>query len=345
MPEAEFHAGINRFLLDYVDKSRGKLILAYPMELTSLVASIEMSARNFGVSTIRRKIEDGPGSILSNLDGIGTVAILQSTKSYFSQQVIDFLQTNENVVFIRLFDASPELFSRCFRVPKADLSALNQKLIDIGSEARCATIQSRAGTNLTARFDNDLYHWVNSDGTFNGRHPAVLPASEVATYSSKISGIYVADGAINTNFGFPLDVRLSEAPITVDIQDSIVKSYSCSSPLLRSVLDQFFADDNGRRVGELGFGTNTGIAEFVPFVSHINERFPSVHLGFGSANQPKEILNWSHPLHLDLISKQCDVWFDATPIQLNGMFCASMDSDFPKQSSKRRKNVVRADTI
>ena len=63
---------------------------------------------------------------------------------------------------------------------------------------------------------------------------------------------------------------------------------------------EFYATENARRVGEVGLGTNVGIRRFVPMVSFINERVPTLPLGFGAHLQPPGLAYTCH-VHLDLI--------------------------------------------
>ena len=44
--------------------------------------------------------------------------------------------------------------------------------------------------------------------------------------------------------------------------------------------------------------------------SHINERRPGVHIGFGQHNQDPGVVNYQCDLHLDLIAKGGTIWAD-----------------------------------
>jgi hypothetical protein len=71
---------------------------------------------------------------------------------------------------------------------------------------------------------------------------------------------------------------------------------------MTAFLTKCFSRDNAIRVGELGFGTNPGVKNPLPTNSHVNERRPGVHIGFGQHNQPKEIVDYECDIHIDLIS-------------------------------------------
>ncbi|WP_204080119.1 hypothetical protein [Mycobacterium riyadhense] len=73
-------------------------------------------------------------------------------------------------------------------------------------------------------------------------------------------------------------------------------------------------------IGEVGFGTNEGITEWVNFLSHINERHPGLHLGLGTPSQPQSKVGWGSPLHLDMILDGCRIWFDDALVFSNGFW-------------------------
>jgi leucyl aminopeptidase (aminopeptidase T) len=233
----------------------------------------------------------------------------------------------------RVFDTSRELLEECFRVPRAELQRLNDAIIARAWRASEVRVTSEAGTDLTIRLDR-RYEWTNSCSVFPGRRPGIVPPSEVSTFTERIDGVLVADGAINCNF--PCDVddpRLSERPVRVDIVNGRVVSMRCEeggiAELLKSFFAMenagplgsgaFFATENTRRVGEVGFGTNVGIRRFVPMVSFINERVPSLHLGFGAHLQAAGMA-YPCQVHLDLILDRCEIAFDGETVLRDGRY-------------------------
>lgn len=298
-----------------------------PGERISVLVSDEIGSSEGEVAimaTLRRAVE----SLGADLESIkvrsaefdpkifGDVVLYASKlKSIHKTELLEHLRdtAKNGSRFYRLFNFSNELFELCFTMRQEDLWELNQCIIHTGRESSQVRVASDAGTDLMISLDGH-YDWTNSCGYFDGSFPGVLPPGEVNTYSPHVNGVIVADGAINASFGFPGDPRLSESPIVAEIVDSKVVSATSDSPVLQIVLNQFFGVENAVRVGEVGFGTNRGITRFVPFVSHINERYPGLHLGLGTPTQRAGSLDWSSALHLDLILASCEIWFDDRPI-------------------------------
>jgi hypothetical protein len=77
--------------------------------------------------------------------------------------------------------------------------------------------------------------------------------------------------------------------VTVEFETSRVVNFSCDSPLVNKLYRRFAEYDHFDRVGELGFGTNIGISEWIPMNSHIKERRPGLHIGLGGHGQRLEV--------------------------------------------------------
>lgn len=120
----------------------------------------------------------------------------------------------------------------------------------------------------------------------------------------------MADGAVNCNFLCDIDMRLSEAPVRLEIRDSELVHFSCDRKPMRDLLQRAFSVMNGRRVGELGFGTNRTLPGFVSANSHLNERHPGIHLGFGQHNQTPSRVPYDALTHVDMVTNSGSVIVD-----------------------------------
>jgi len=244
--------------------------------------------------------------------------LVSKVTSPHRDKVLEYLESTAGRTRVfRLFNFSPELFRLALAVDRASLDALNSSIIAAAKATQDIHVTNRFGTDLHIRPVADG-GWTNSCGYFGGQFPGILPPGEVNTYTPHVTGTFVADGALNSSFGFPGDPRLADHPVTLEITQSRVTGASCADPLIAGILTNFFEVENADRVGEVGFGTNEGITDWVDFVSHINERHAGLHLGLGSPTQPKTKVGWSAPLHLDLILDDCSIWFDEALVFCDG---------------------------
>lgn len=218
---------------------------------------------------------------------------------------------------LRMISATAEVFEDTLAATPSQLSALNAGLLDALMPARRLRITTDGGTDMTLHLD-PARRWISNRGTARPGGTVVLPAGEVATCPAGAEGLFVADFAFNINTITARDARLTHAPVRVRLAAGRAVDVRCDDPVLQRFLDECFAMEHATRIGELGFGTNPGVAAPIAFNSHRNERCCGVHLGFGQHNQDEALMGYQARLHLDLIARGGLVWVDdaAEPIDL-----------------------------
>jgi leucyl aminopeptidase (aminopeptidase T) len=169
-------------------------------------------------------------------------------------------------------------------------------------------------------FDHSRFRWISNAGRWRPGSFVVLPAGEIATYPASVTGRLVADFAIHTNVPMEIDTRLHDTPVTLDLEEGRVVRVSCAYPALYALLREWFAEPHVDRCGEVGFGTNLGVTASVEENSHVNERSPGLHLGFGNHHQSTAAVGYSCDIHLDFIAAGGIVMVPGGPaIDLRGL--------------------------
>jgi Thermophilic metalloprotease (M29) len=186
---------------------------------------------------------------------------------------------------VRLISAHPELFSYALHANPTQLLARNATILQRCMQAKKIRITSSAGTDLKVSLDSERFRWISNSGVCRQGDAMILPAGEVATYPENIEGVLVADFAFNLNLPTDNNVDLKTNPVKVFIENGKATHFECGNKEIYSLVAKCFENPNGINVGELGFGTNYCINDVSPQNSHINERRPGVHLGFGQHNQ------------------------------------------------------------
>lgn len=223
---------------------------------------------------------------------------------------------SRRVVF-RAINACASLFSKALRVMPQELSARNTAILERCLEAKHLRIKSRGGTDLRVTLDNDKHRWISNRGSARPGGTIVLPAGEVATFPATVEGVLVADFAFNVNAITDRDARLHTHPVTVWVENRCAARWDCDDADTMAFLNECFGKYCVRNVGELGFGTNIGVDVGIALNSHINERRPGVHLGFGQHNQDPALVGYECQLHLDLIARGGLIWIDDDPVPLD----------------------------
>jgi hypothetical protein len=254
------------------------------------------------------------------LDTISNVSVLESVFSRYG---------GDRCLILRIINASPEFFTMSLNLTPTELSGLNSGLLRRLYDAKQLRIRTESGTDLSIEVDSASYEWISNRGVWRSGGFTLLPPGEIATYPVRINGTLVADGAFNANVITKVDARLSANPVTVQIRDNEAIGFECSDEPLSELLRLCFASPYGTHVGELGFGTNSGIDRFISTNSHINERRPGVHIGFGQHNQSLERVSYIADIHLDLIAPGAKVWLDDDPTPIDLANLAPSDEPHP----------------
>lgn len=213
---------------------------------------------------------------------------------------------------IRAINSGPDLFTVGLATHPHELSALNTTILEEVRDASSVSITTESGSELAVTLDNKRFKWLSNRGVGQPGKFLIIPAGEVATFPASISGVFVADFAINVNMYYAGDVRLQDNPVTVRVEDGALKDFLCDDRQITEFLDKCFSRENATRVGELGLGTNRAVETAVPENSHLNERVPGVHLGFGQHNQSVEATGYACDVHVDLCARGGHLWFDGS---------------------------------
>jgi hypothetical protein len=210
----------------------------------------------------------------------------------------------------RAISACEELFTAALKADPDEIDSLNAYLLGRFMAAKKLHVETPSGSSLDIILDNTRYQWISNRGKIRPGRTAILPPGEVATFPAGVYGRFIADFAFNLNAITRRDTRLSNSPVMVELRDGKAVKYNCSDLDILRFLTQCFDKLCASRVGEIGFGTNRNIGHAIAMNSHINERKPGIHIGFGQHNQDAGIVPYQCDIHLDLIAAGGSVWVD-----------------------------------
>lgn len=324
-------------LLDHLGARRGDRVLVATSPDVSMggaaVARVVDELRVCGADHVLRPTSEWipvPG----DLSGFDLIVILSVSKSPHRRRILDLLADAPacRARVVRVFGFGDTFLDVACGWTRASTKQLNHRLISLARSTRRMRVRSASGTELDIGLDR-LVPWTSSCGEFDRAHPAVLPLGEVNTYSADVSGRFVVDGAINSSLGFVGDARCSDAPVSLEISAGRLVSWECKDIRRRAVLAALLSVPNGDRVGEVGIGTNLGIDRFVAECSHLNERRPGFHLGFGTPTQTVGV-DWSSPGHVDMISADVEIFFGNRLVFSRGRFVGLDGTDVGNDSNE-----------
>lgn len=319
--EVELRSGVSRLIEDYAQiGTTDRVVIAYTPDSRESAAHLILGLQERGIksSAVAMKPLIDPefsarlNSALSDLPHGASLVIFTlelDTMSHF-EPLVEAMRKNgpERTRIIRIISACDEFFTHAMNLSPNALTGLNAAALSMLDGRHHYRITTEAGTDLSVEVDSGRYDWISNRGVWRPGSFTILPAGEVATYPVRIDGTLVADGAINCNIIARMDMRLGPNPLTVTIQNSRAVAHHCENPELAELVRLAFKRENGSRIGELGFGTNKGIPEFIEKNSHINERRSGVHIGFGQHNQDYARVAYHEDIHLDVITDDARIY-------------------------------------
>ncbi|NVM36916.1 MAG: aminopeptidase [Candidatus Lokiarchaeota archaeon] len=201
------------------------------------------------------------------------------------------------------------------------IASLTFLITGIATKSKTARVTTPKGTDLRVNFSKEL-KWVPDTGLlwYKGMW-GNLPAGEAFTCPENIEGTMVVNGTLGDFFCAKYG-NLEETPISIPIKNSraVVEKIECENKQLLKELKQYLLqDENANRVGEFACGTNITLKNFVGNLLQ-DEKFPGVHVAFGSPFPEHTGANWRSIGHVDGIMKECSLWFDDIQIIKDGKF-------------------------
>jgi leucyl aminopeptidase (aminopeptidase T) len=179
-------------------------------------------------------------------------------------------------------------------------------------------VRTPGGTAITATFDRSM-EWVKTSGLISPRDWSNQPAGEVFTTPGSVDGTFVCDGTAGDYFnGKYGDLR--ETPLRLSIAGGRLVAVECErQDLAREFWEYCHSDQNSDRIGELAFGTNLGLHDMIGVLLQ-DEKVPGVHIAFGDPYGSQTGAAWACSTHVDVLTRQCDVWIDDEQVIADGKY-------------------------
>jgi len=188
--------------------------------------------------------------------------------------------------------------------------------------ARAIRVTTRKGCDFTASFSPKI-KWCISDGDIKPGQWMNLPDGEVFTCPESLDGTVVINGCLGDFFAERY-ASLEETPIRIHVEQGRARqeSLECENERLRRDFANyvFGTDANSNRIGEFAVGTNIGLTELIYNLLQ-DEKFPSVHIAFGSPLPGRTGARWDSDAHLDGVIKDPTICVDGEVIMEHGRFC------------------------
>jgi aminopeptidase len=267
-----------------------------------------------------RPLKAAPAPVLAALEtaDVGILCMNPQPGELTARMAIVGVVERRQIRYAHMVGVTPQIMTQGMRADYRMVDRLSDKLRERMLRAQTLTVKTEAGTSIAAHFDRGL-DWVKTSGLISPRYWSNLPAGEVFTTPATVDGTFVCDATAGDHFNGKYG-DLQKTPLTLKIAGARLVAVDCA----RKDLEQEFweychTDENSDRVGELAFGTNLGLSEMIGILLQ-DEKFPGVHLAFGDPYGSQTHANWKSRTHVDVLTRNCDVWIDADQIIAKGKY-------------------------
>lgn len=225
---------------------------------------------------------------------------------------------DHKIKYAHMVGITEDIMCQGMRADFRKVDDVSRRLLERARQCSTISVKSRAGTDLLARFDKDLYTWRKTSGIIEEVW-SNLPGGEIFTYPMSVDGVFVVDGTVGDHFGEKYGV-LDASPMTLEIENSILRSVRCENrELEREFWEYCHKLEGSDRVGEFAIGTNLAVFEFTGNLLQ-DEKMPGVHIAFGDPYGSQTGADWSCLTHVDVITRSCDIWIDQEQVMQHGIF-------------------------
>jgi aminopeptidase len=267
-----------------------------------------------------RPMKAAPPAVLEALEkaDVGMLCMNPQPGELSARMAIVKVVERRQIRYAHMVGVTPEIMQQGMRADYKMVDRLSDRLRERMLRAETLTVKTEAGTSFAAHFDRGL-DWVKTSGLISPRYWSNLPAGEVFTTPATLDGTFVCDATAGDHFNGKYG-DLQSTPMKLQIKNARLVGVECQRrDLEKEFWDYCHTDENSDRVGELAFGTNLGLSEMIGVLLQ-DEKFPGVHIAFGDPYGSQTHANWKSKTHVDVLTRNCDVWIDTDQIISKGHY-------------------------
>lgn len=214
-----------------------------------------------------------------------------------------------------MVDASPSILVQSLRADFEEVHRIGERLLARVEKARSIHVTTTTGTDVHFRLDAS-HRWHHESGLLRKPGWVNLPAGEVGTSPGGVDGVVVPDSTWTTSTGeLPRAARMRLHFVGGRLSDIETRD----KEVLEALTKHVDSDASGRRVGQVGFGTN--IAVLTPIGSLLqDQKMPGVHLSLGHPFGELTGATWTSAVEVPVLIRRPDVSIDGDMVMVRGRY-------------------------
>ena len=239
----------------------------------------------------------------------------------FRMPMLRAIEANHRLRHGHMIGITPEIMKDGMCSDYKEIQRISRLVYEKVRNAGKIRVITERGNDFVAEFSPRL-KWIISDGNIVPGQWMNLPDGEVFTSPFAVDGAIIIDGCLGDFFTQKYG-SLEDTPVIVHVKNgrAIKESIRCENKQLRKELTKYLfeIDENGSRIGEFAIGTNTGLTGLIYNLLQ-DEKYPGVHIAFGSPLPGKTGAKWDSKAHVDGVIKSPTIEVDGVIIMDKGEF-------------------------
>jgi leucyl aminopeptidase (aminopeptidase T) len=239
----------------------------------------------------------------------------------FRQPVLKVVEANRWLRHAHMIGITPQIMTDGMCSDYREIQRISSLVYERVKGAKAIRVQTGKGCDFTGEFSPQL-KWIVSDGDIQPSKWSNLPDGEVFTAPQTVNGTVVIDGCLGDFFTEKYG-SLKKTPVSVKVENgrAIRDSLRCGNEALLEELSQYMfeTDANSNRIGEFAIGTNTGLTHLIYNLLQ-DEKFPGIHVAFGSPYPAKTGATWDSHAHVDGVLISPTITVDGEILMDKGKF-------------------------
>jgi len=244
----------------------------------------------------------------------------------FRMHMLKAIEANPRLRHGHMIGITPEIMKDGMCSDYKEIQRISRLVYEKVRNAANIRVVTEKGSDFVAEF-SPLLKWIISDGDIAPGQWMNLPDGEVFTSPVNVNGKIVIDGCLGDFFTEKYG-SLGNTPFIIEVENgrAVKESIRCDNEQLRDELTKYLfeIDQNSHRVGEFAIGTNTGLTELIYNLLQ-DEKFPGVHIAFGSPLPGKTGAKWDSKAHVDGVIKDPTIYVGDEVLMDKGQFCLTDD--------------------
>ena len=239
----------------------------------------------------------------------------------FRMQMLKAIEANNRLRHGHMIGITPEIMKDGMRSDYNEIQRISRLVYEKVKNAKEIRVVTENG-DFVAEFSPQL-KWIISDGDIAPGHWKNLPDGEVFTSPVNVNGKIVIDGCLGDFFTEKYG-SLQGTPVSIEVENgrAVKGSVKCDNEKLGTELTKYIfeIDEDSNRVGEFAIGTNTGLTRLIYNLLQ-DEKFPGIHIAFGSPLPGKTGAEWDSKAHVDGVIISPSIYVDGEILMDKGQFC------------------------